>query len=119
MEAWHASLNRRMLEEIRQKRAAERLNKAATESDLTKSLTTIRGLGNPKVQIDFRMQNDISGLVSQLKEMQQRNATLEEANSKFTSLRKRLEKQLHDMAVVVERLESSRQKLLMEINWNQ
>lgn len=27
----------------------------------------------------------------------------------------RLEKQLHDMAVAIERLESSRQKLLMEV----
>lgn len=32
------------------------------------------------------MQNDISGLVSQLKDMQQRNAELEEANKELTSL---------------------------------
>lgn len=35
--------------------------------------------------------------------------------SKFQEDKEKLEKQLHDMAVVVERLESSRQKLLMEV----
>ncbi|CAL5441873.1 unnamed protein product [Camellia sinensis] len=34
----------------------------------------------------------------------------------FRKDKERLEKQLHDMAVVVERLESSRQKLLMKID---
>lgn len=35
--------------------------------------------------------------------------------SKLQEDKEKLEKQLHDMAVVVERLESSRQKLLMEV----
>lgn len=34
---------------------------------------------------DTVMQNDIGGLLSQLKDMQQRNAELEEANKEFTS----------------------------------
>lgn len=36
--------------------------------------------------------------------------------SKLQEDKEKLEKQLHDMAVVVERLESSRQKLLMEVD---
>ncbi|KAL6554592.1 hypothetical protein OROHE_007615 [Orobanche hederae] len=99
--ARHASLGRRTLEEIRQKRAAESLNKAATESDLTKSLTDDTGIRKSE-SANRLSKNDISGLVSQLKEMQQRNATLEEANSEFTSLENTvpsLRKALKDVAM--------------------
>ncbi|KAL6532681.1 hypothetical protein OROGR_013643 [Orobanche gracilis] len=103
MEARHASLGRRTLEEIRQKRAAERLNKAATESDLTKSLTEDTGIRKSE-SANRISENDVSGLVSQLKEMQQRNAALEEANSEFTSLLQKkevendmLQKRLYDL----------------------
>ncbi|PIN26560.1 hypothetical protein CDL12_00696 [Handroanthus impetiginosus] len=85
MEARHASLGRRTLEEIRQKRAAERLSKASSGPDLTKPPTD--GVGIKKSESANRLtENDISGLVSQLKDMQQRNAELEEANTRLTSM---------------------------------
>ncbi|KAL3850636.1 hypothetical protein ACJIZ3_012518 [Penstemon smallii] len=85
MDARHATLGRRTLEEIRQKRAAERLIKASSGPDLTKPPTD--AIGIKKSDSANRLsENDISGLVSQLKDMQQRNAELEESNMKFTSM---------------------------------
>ncbi|KAL6532704.1 hypothetical protein OROGR_013664 [Orobanche gracilis] len=120
MEARHASLGRRTLEEIRQKRAAERLNKAATESDLTKSFTEDTGIRKSE-SANRISENDVSGLVSQLKEMQQRNAALEEANSEFTSLLQKkevendmLQKRLYDLENTVPSLRKALKDVAME-----
>ncbi|XP_011089807.1 centrosomal protein of 83 kDa isoform X1 [Sesamum indicum] len=103
MDARHASLGRRTLEEIRQKRAAERLSKASSGPDLIKSPTD--GTGIKKSESANRLsENDISGLVSQLKDTMQRNAELEEANTKLTSMLQKkevendmLQKRLNDL----------------------
>ncbi|KAJ7012674.1 WEB family protein [Populus alba x Populus x berolinensis] len=81
MEALHASLGRRTLEEIRQKRAAERLSKASSGPDLTKIPTPSDNAGMRKSESGNRLsETDIGGLVSQLKDLQKRNADLEESN---------------------------------------
>ncbi|KAJ6948154.1 WEB family protein [Populus alba x Populus x berolinensis] len=81
MEALHASLGRRTLEEIRQKRAAERLSKASSGPDLTKIPTPNDNAGMRKSESGNRLsETDIGGLVSQLKDLQKRNADLEESN---------------------------------------
>ncbi|CAA2988063.1 Hypothetical predicted protein [Olea europaea subsp. europaea] len=85
MDSRHASLGRRTLEEIRQKRAAERLSKASSGPDLTKA-PIADVVGMKKSESGNRLsENDISGLVSQLKDMQQRNAELGEVNRNLTS----------------------------------
>ncbi|OMO61991.1 hypothetical protein CCACVL1_23097 [Corchorus capsularis] len=87
MDAHHASLGRRTLEEIRQKRAAERISKVSSGSDLTKAsipsdIPVIR-----KSESGNRLSEaDVSGLVSQLKDLQQKNAELED-NNKILSLK--------------------------------
>ncbi|CAK7331420.1 unnamed protein product [Dovyalis caffra] len=82
MEAHHASLGRRTLEEIRQKRAAERLSKASSGPDLTKVSISNDNVGIRKSDSGNRLsETDVSGLVSQLKDLQKRNAHLEESNS--------------------------------------
>lgn len=81
MNAHHASLGRRTLEEIRQKRAAERISKASSGSDLTKAPIPIDVQGMKKSESENRLSEvDISGLVSQLKDLQKKNAELEESN---------------------------------------
>lgn len=81
MNAHHASLGRRTLEEIRQKRAAERISKASSGSDLTKAPIPIDVQGMKKSESENRLSEvDISGLVSQLKDLQKKNAELEENN---------------------------------------
>ncbi|XP_073272638.1 uncharacterized protein [Primulina huaijiensis] len=104
MDARHASLGRRTLEEIRQKRAAERMYKASSGSDLTEPETINDGMRIKKSDSANRLtESDISGLVSQLKEMQRKNAELEEANRKLgSSLEMKvaenttMQKRLHD-----------------------
>ncbi|KAB5540857.1 hypothetical protein DKX38_013831 [Salix brachista] len=82
MEARHATLGRRTLEEIRQKRAAERLSKVSSGSDLTKVPIPNDNAGIRKSESENRQsETDISGLVSQLKDLQKRNADLEESNT--------------------------------------
>ncbi|KAJ6755314.1 hypothetical protein OIU79_027847 [Salix purpurea] len=82
MEALHASLGRRTLEEIRQKRAAERLSKASSGPDLTKLPIPNDNAGMRKSESGNRLsETDIGGLVSQLKDLQKRNADLEESNA--------------------------------------
>ncbi|KAJ4978285.1 hypothetical protein NE237_009065 [Protea cynaroides] len=82
METRHATLGRRTLEEIRQKRAAERLSKASPVSDLQDSNQP----GIPKSESGNRLsEKDIHGLVSQLKDLDKKNAELEEENKKLTS----------------------------------
>ncbi|XP_050236381.1 uncharacterized protein LOC126686390 [Mercurialis annua] len=78
----HASLGRRTLEEIRQKRAAERLSKTQSGPDLSKPLfPTNDNAGIKKSESANRLSEmDVSGLVSQLKDLQEKNADLEESN---------------------------------------
>ncbi|XP_073040330.1 uncharacterized protein [Primulina eburnea] len=108
MDARHASLGRRTLEEIRQKRAAERIYKASSGSDLTEPETINDGMRIKKSDSANRLtESDISGLVSQLKEMQRKNAELEEANRKLgSSLEMKvaenttMQKRLHDLNTI-------------------
>lgn len=86
MDAKHASLARRTLEEIRQKRAADRLIKTSSGPDLTKILNPNDGSDLKKSESGNRLsENDVSGLVSQLKDLQKRNVQLEEGNKNLTS----------------------------------
>ncbi|XP_055812862.1 uncharacterized protein LOC129882540 isoform X2 [Solanum dulcamara] len=86
MESRHASLGRRTLEEIRQKRAAERISKTSSGLDLTKRSNTNEVLGIKKSESATRLsENDITGLVSQLKVVQRKNAELDEENRALAS----------------------------------
>ncbi|GLU02303.1 hypothetical protein SLE2022_195570 [Rubroshorea leprosula] len=87
MDAHHASLGRRTLEEIRQKRAAERLSKTSSGPDLTKVPTPNDSPSIKKSDSEIRLSEaDVSGLVSQLKDLQKKNTELEE-NNKTLSLK--------------------------------
>ncbi|KAL2332157.1 hypothetical protein Fmac_019738 [Flemingia macrophylla] len=105
MEARHASLARRTLEEIRQKRAAERLSKTSSGPDLTKVPSTSEIEAMNKSEIGNRLtETDISALLSQLKALQKKNAELEDENMKITLKLQTMEidnnamhKQLHDL----------------------
>ncbi|KAF8396837.1 hypothetical protein HHK36_018472 [Tetracentron sinense] len=80
MEKHHASLGRRTLEEIRQKRAAERVIKASSGSDLQALIPN----GMIKSDSGNRLnENDVNGLVSQLRDLEMKNAELEEENKKL------------------------------------
>ncbi|KAK7857582.1 hypothetical protein CFP56_017070 [Quercus suber] len=86
MDAHHASLGRRTLEEIRQKRAAERLIKTSSGPDLTQPSLHNDFFGIKKSESGNRLtEADVSGLVSQLQDLQRKNAELEEENNKLTS----------------------------------
>lgn len=86
MDAHHASLGRRTLEEIRQKRAAERLIKTSSGPDLTQPSLHNDFFGMKKSESGNRLtEADVSGLVSQLQDLQRKNAELEEENNKLTS----------------------------------
>ncbi|KAL8115400.1 uncharacterized protein LOC141667868 isoform X2 [Apium graveolens] len=69
MASHHASLGRRTLEEIRQKRAAERLNRVSSDVGIKPS-----GSGGRLNE------NDVSSLLSQLKDMQHKNSELADEN---------------------------------------
>ncbi|XP_061337951.1 uncharacterized protein LOC133284856 isoform X2 [Gastrolobium bilobum] len=85
MEARHASLGRRTLEEIRQKRAAERLSKASSGPDLSQVPSTSEIAGMNKSESGNRLsETDVSALLSQLKDLQNKNRDLEEENKKIT-----------------------------------
>ncbi|KAL8525667.1 hypothetical protein ACS0TY_015056 [Phlomoides rotata] len=84
MEARHASLGRRTLEDIRSKRAAERLSKTSSGPDLAQNLTVDTGIKKSE-SANRLAENDISGLVSQLKDMHHENAELVEVNKELTS----------------------------------
>ncbi|KDP42200.1 hypothetical protein JCGZ_02930 [Jatropha curcas] len=87
MESHHASLGRRTLEDIRQKRAAERLSKTSSGPDLTKAQIPIDNVGIRKSESGNRLsETDVSGLVSQLKDVLKKNEDLEETN-KMLSLK--------------------------------
>ncbi|KAK6927023.1 hypothetical protein RJ641_008742 [Dillenia turbinata] len=86
MDAKHASLGRRTLEEIRQKRAAERLSKASSGPDLTNASSPNDSVGMRKSESGNRIsENDVTSLVSQLKYLQKRTLELEEENSRLNS----------------------------------
>ncbi|KAJ9698522.1 hypothetical protein PVL29_007546 [Vitis rotundifolia] len=86
MESHHATLGRRTLEEIRQKRAAERLVKAASGPDLSQVSNPNDDMGIKQSDSSNRLsENDVSGLVSQLKGLHKWNAELEEENKKLNS----------------------------------
>ncbi|KAL3750594.1 hypothetical protein ACJRO7_011571 [Eucalyptus globulus] len=82
MDARHASLGRRTLEEIRQKRAAERLSRAPSGPDLAKVSSGSNGAeGMRKSESGNRLsESDVSSLVSQLRDFQKMNLDLEEEN---------------------------------------
>ncbi|KAM7259909.1 hypothetical protein ACFE04_015650 [Oxalis oulophora] len=81
MDAHHASLGRRTLEEIRLKRAAQRISKTSSGLDLTDIPVANDASGIRKSESSNRLtETDVSGLVSQLKDLQRKNAELEEDN---------------------------------------
>ncbi|KAK8488811.1 hypothetical protein V6N13_000945 [Hibiscus sabdariffa] len=87
MNAHHASLGRRTLEEIRQKRAAERIGKVSSGSDLTKAPISADIPDIKKSGSEIRLSEaDVSALVSQLTDLQKKNAELEE-NNKILSVK--------------------------------
>ncbi|KAK4777683.1 hypothetical protein SAY87_017870 [Trapa incisa] len=88
MDARHASLGRRTLEEIRQKRAAERLSKTSSGPDLTTASPTPNesSTGIRKSESGNRLsETDIGSLVSQLKDQLKRNLELENENKILAS----------------------------------
>ncbi|XP_068643964.1 uncharacterized protein [Aristolochia californica] len=94
MEAHHASLGRRtvpiisisdsrciFLEEIRQKRAAEKLSNVSSGSDLYAS----NPYGMPKSVSSNRVsEKDLPGLLSHVNELEKKNAELQDENKKLT-----------------------------------
>ncbi|XP_020571097.1 vimentin isoform X1 [Phalaenopsis equestris] len=95
MDAHHASIGRRTLEEIRLKRAAERLNKTSSGSDLENlNQYGIQGSGNG----DRVMERDSYALLSQVKELQSKCGDLEKENQKL--LAKLEEKEAENSSLV-------------------
>ncbi|KAK9158894.1 hypothetical protein Scep_005468 [Stephania cephalantha] len=80
MDARHASLGRRTLEEIRQKRAAERLSKASSVTDLQSPPQGIK-----RTESENRLSEDVGALVSQIKDLERKNLELEEENKNLAS----------------------------------
>ncbi|KAL5709446.1 hypothetical protein ACHQM5_020134 [Ranunculus cassubicifolius] len=82
MSSSHQALGRRTLEEIRQRRAAEKLSKASSNSDLQSSIPIPVAAGINRSQSGnlISAENDVSGLVSQIKILERRNAELEQEN---------------------------------------
>ncbi|KAK9057587.1 hypothetical protein SSX86_022423 [Deinandra increscens subsp. villosa] len=86
MASHHASLGRRTLEEIRQKRAAQKLSKTSSGPDLTLPPNPSEVFGIKKSSSGSGIsESDITGLVSQLQELQKRNVELDEENRKLSS----------------------------------
>ncbi|CAN8301372.1 unnamed protein product [Cochlearia groenlandica] len=86
MDSHHASLGRRTLEEIRQKRAAQRLSKAASGPDLSEIPNPADFSGIRKSQSGNRLsETDVGALYSQLKELQKMNTEMEEHNKALSS----------------------------------
>ncbi|XP_050369606.1 uncharacterized protein LOC126787747 [Argentina anserina] len=86
MDSRHSSLGRRTLEEIRQKRAAERLSKTSSGPDLTQ-IPPIDVGGMRKSESANRLsENDVSTLVSQIRDLDRKNAELEEQNKNLASM---------------------------------
>ncbi|KAL7585449.1 hypothetical protein Lser_V15G42425 [Lactuca serriola] len=86
MASHHASLGRRTLEEIRQKRAAQKLSKTSSGPDITKPPSPKASAGISKSSSSTGISEyDISGLVSQLQDLQKRNAKLDKENKNLSS----------------------------------
>nr|VDD32672.1 unnamed protein product [Brassica oleracea] len=99
MDSHHASLGRRTLEEIRQKRAAQRLSKTSSGPDLSEIPIPTAGIRKSEsenrlseIYYDladdyglFSPQTDVGALYSQLKELQKKNADMEERNKMLYS----------------------------------
>ncbi|KAI3830042.1 hypothetical protein L1987_04174 [Smallanthus sonchifolius] len=86
MASHHATLGRRTLEEIRQKRAAQKLSKTSSGPDLTLPPNPTEVFGIKKSSSGSGIsESDISGLVSQIQELQKRNVELDEENKKLSS----------------------------------
>uniref|UniRef100_A0A0A0KBQ3 Uncharacterized protein n=1 Tax=Cucumis sativus TaxID=3659 RepID=A0A0A0KBQ3_CUCSA len=86
MDAHHASLGRRTLEEIRQKRAAERLSKVSSGPDLSTASKSNEVSGIRKSESGSRISEiDVGSLVSQIQDMQKKNAELEEQRTVISS----------------------------------
>ncbi|XP_004291510.1 PREDICTED: paramyosin [Fragaria vesca subsp. vesca] len=104
MDSRHASLGRRTLEEIRQKRAAERLSKTSSGPDLSQ-IPPIDVGGMRKSESANRLsENDVSTLVSQIRDLDRKNAELEEQNKNLASMLEQkeagsgaLQKRLNDL----------------------
>lgn len=87
MDSRHATLGRRTLEEIRQKRAAEKLSKTSSGPDLSKISIPIDNGGMRKSESANRLsESDVSVLVAQIKDLEKKNAELEEQNKSLASL---------------------------------
>ncbi|KAF5744565.1 WEB family protein [Tripterygium wilfordii] len=87
MDGHHASLGRRTLEDIRQKRAAQKLSKTSSGPDLSTASSTNDVPVIRKSESGNRLsETDVSGLVSQLQELQKKNSDLVEKN-KILSLK--------------------------------
>ncbi|VVB16554.1 unnamed protein product [Arabis nemorensis] len=86
MESHHATLGRRTLEEIRQKRAAQRLSKASSGPDLSEIPNPSEFTGIRKSESGNRLsETDVGALYSQLKQLQKKNAEMEERNRILSS----------------------------------
>ncbi|XP_072976648.1 uncharacterized protein [Typha angustifolia] len=82
MEADHASRGRRTLEEIRQKRAAERIHKVSSGSDLESS----NQYSNYKSESRYGApERDSNALLDRVKELEGKNAELERENQRLLS----------------------------------
>ncbi|KAH9626593.1 hypothetical protein KSS87_005444 [Heliosperma pusillum] len=81
----HASLGRRTLEEIRQKRAAERISKASSGSDLSTSSNHPDNGGIKKSDSVSKLSEDVGSLVAQIRDLQNKNAVFEDENNRLSS----------------------------------
>ncbi|XP_074268022.1 uncharacterized protein LOC141591543 isoform X2 [Silene latifolia] len=81
----HASLGRRTLEEIRQKRAAERMSKASSGSDLSTSSNHPDNGGIKKSDSVSKLSEDVGSLVAQIRDLQNKNAVFEDENNRLSS----------------------------------
>ncbi|PON82683.1 myosin heavy chain-like protein [Trema orientale] len=105
MDAHHASLGRRTLEEIRQKRAAERLSKTSSGPDLTQVSNSNDMVPMRKSESGNRLSEiDVGFLVAQIKDLEKKNVELEEQNKRLISKLQMTEaendvlhKRLHDL----------------------
>lgn len=102
MDAHHASLGRRTLEEIRLKRDAQRMNTASTSSDLEFSNQYgIQKSGSS----DHAMERDSNALLSQVKELQHKYADSQIENQKLLAKLKEKESENSSLLVHLKDLE--------------
>ncbi|KAM5583504.1 cilia- and flagella-associated protein 157 [Rosa sericea] len=86
MDSRHASLGRRTLEDIRQKRAAERLSKTSSGPDLSQIPPIDHGGMRKSESANRLSESDVSTLVSQIRDLDRKNAELEEQNKNLASM---------------------------------